>query len=64
MAHEAGKGSRPRPFSISQEEYESRWDAIFGRDLDKKEKEKQETDGASPSGKASDFDSDIPRFDP
>lgn len=34
MAHEAGKGSRPRPFSVSQAEYDSRWDAIFGRDLD------------------------------
>jgi hypothetical protein len=26
------KGSRPRPFSISQQEYDTRWDAIFGRD--------------------------------
>jgi len=39
MAHEAGKGSIPRPFSIAQEEYNSRWDAIFGRDS---KKEKQE----------------------
>lgn len=30
----SGKGSKPRPFSISQEEYEKRWDAIFGRDLE------------------------------
>lgn len=30
---EAGKGSRPRPFSISHEEWTNRWDAIFGRDL-------------------------------
>jgi hypothetical protein len=29
----SGKGSRPRPFSVSQEEYEKRWDMIFGRDL-------------------------------
>ena len=28
-----GKGSKPRPFSVSQQEYESRWDAIFGRDV-------------------------------
>ena len=27
-----GKGSTPRPFSISQAEYENRWEAIFGRD--------------------------------
>lgn len=33
MAHEAGKGSKRRLKSISQEEYESRWDAIFGKDL-------------------------------
>ena len=38
---EAGKGSSPRPFSVTQQEYDSRWDAIFGRDrvqeaLDKK----------------------------
>lgn len=27
------KGSRPRPFSVTQEEYNNRWDAIFARDL-------------------------------
>ena len=32
MAHEAGKGSSPRPYSVSNEEYANRWDAIFGRD--------------------------------
>ena len=26
-----GKGSVPRPFSVSNEEYAQRWDAIFGR---------------------------------
>ena len=30
---DGGKGSKSRPFSVSQKEYESRWDAIFGRDL-------------------------------
>jgi len=30
---EAGKGSAPRPFSVSQKEYEARWDVIFKRDL-------------------------------
>ena len=29
----SGKGSRPRPFSISQQEYDTRWDAIFQRDI-------------------------------
>jgi len=27
-----GKGSSPRPFSITQEQYDQRWDAIFNRD--------------------------------
>ena len=27
------KGSRARPFSVSQSEWDSRWDAIFGKDL-------------------------------
>ena len=44
MAHEAGKGSRPRPFSISQAEYDARWDAIFSRDgLDDKPKKEVDT---------------------
>jgi hypothetical protein len=27
------KGSRPRPFSVTQQEYDARWDAIFAKDL-------------------------------
>ena len=27
------KGSRPRPYSVSQAEWDTRWDAIFCRDL-------------------------------
>lgn len=34
---DGGKGSRPRPFSVTNEDYARRWDLIFGRDLDKKE---------------------------
>ena len=34
---DGGKGSKPRPFSVSQEEYDKRWDAIFQRDLPKEE---------------------------
>ncbi len=37
---DGGKGSKPRPFSVTQEEYDNRWDTIFGRDL--KEQEKRE----------------------
>jgi len=29
---DGGKGSSPRPFSISEEEYARRWEAIFGRE--------------------------------
>jgi len=37
------KGSRPRPFSVSQQEYDTRWDAIFSRDgLDDKTKKPAE----------------------
>ncbi len=31
---DGGKGSSPRPFSVSQDEYNKRWDAIFSRDLE------------------------------
>jgi hypothetical protein len=41
MSH-GGKGSKPRPFSVSQREYDTRWDAIFGRDL-KEEKQEDTT---------------------
>jgi hypothetical protein len=27
-----GKGCKPRPFSVTQEEYDNRWDMIFNRD--------------------------------
>lgn len=30
---DGGKGSKPRPFSVTQHEYDTRWDAIFGRDI-------------------------------
>jgi len=33
----SGKGSKPRPFSVSHEEWSTRWDAIFARDLDEQE---------------------------
>ncbi len=40
---EAGKGSKPRPFSVSHDEWSNRWDAIFRRDgLD--EEPKKEVD--------------------
>ena len=32
MGLNMSKGSTPRPFSVAQEQYEARWDLIFGRD--------------------------------
>lgn len=34
------KGSASRPFSVSNQEYANRWDAIFGKDNEKENKEK------------------------
>ena len=31
MSH-GGKGDKPRPFSVTQDEYDNRWNAIFQRD--------------------------------
>jgi hypothetical protein len=28
---DGGKGSKPRPYSVSNEEYANRWDAIFAK---------------------------------
>jgi hypothetical protein len=39
---DGGKGSKPRPFSVSQEEYDKRWDAIFQRDLPKEKPDYQD----------------------
>ena len=35
---DGGKGSSSRPFSVANEEYAKRWDAIFGRDLENEER--------------------------
>jgi hypothetical protein len=37
-----GKGSAPRPKSVSNEEYANRWDAIFQRDMRKIEDQQNE----------------------
>ena len=50
---EAGKGSKPRPFSVSQKEYDERWDAIFGRDVKKDEKVKNESSGSNTNNRQS-----------
>jgi len=42
---DGGKGSKPRPLSVSDLEYATRWDAIFNRDseTDKPTRNNQET---------------------
>lgn len=34
----SGKGSAPRPFNVTNEDYANRWDAIFSRDLPKEKR--------------------------
>jgi hypothetical protein len=45
---DGGKGSKPRPFSVSDQEYAARWDAIFATDseTDKPTRNNQETQDA------------------
>jgi len=42
---DGGKGSKPRPYSVANQEYADRWDAIFNRDseTDKPTRNNQET---------------------
>lgn len=51
---EAGKGSKPRPYSVSHTEWMNRWDAIFARDIeeDSMDEKKKGTCGCgrSPTG--------------
>ena len=39
---DGGKGSSPRPFSVSQEKYGSNFDAIFGKKVKPEVKQKKE----------------------
>lgn len=42
MAHEAGKGSGPRPFSVDHDEYAKRWETIFGHKKNLEQQKQQE----------------------
>ena len=55
---DGGKGSRPRPFSVSQQEFDNRWDAIFKKDKEMQVRVKENAEeigrcgcGRSPTGK-------------
>ena len=39
---EAGKGSRPRPYSVDQETFKSNWETIFGQSKEYFEKSRKE----------------------
>jgi len=49
---DGGKGSSPRPFSVSQAEYDARWDAIFSRDLKEEPEPEIEDEEEDPDGEA------------
>ena len=38
---DGGKGSSPRPFSVSNAEYAARWDTIFGKEVESAEVKKE-----------------------
>jgi hypothetical protein len=46
---DGGKGDKPRPFSVTQEEYDNRWNMIFQRD-NKTEAEKFDVGVQFPGG--------------
>ena len=45
--NEGGKGCKPRPFSVTQEEYDNRWDAIFNKTKEEKEEVVEEKEEKS-----------------
>ena len=50
---DGGKGSAPRPFSVSQEEWDNRWDNIFGKDKPKDESVTMQAPGTIGGAKVS-----------
>lgn len=43
------KGSTQRPFSVTNEEYENRWNAIFGKDNDSQENKEKALESDRPA---------------
>ena len=52
------KGSSPRPFAVSNEEYKNRWDAIFGKDNDQKKNEEKALEPSGPNSSCGSGSSD------
>jgi hypothetical protein len=55
---DGGKGSSPRPFSVTQSEFDNRWDNIFKKDKNMQVRVQEDEDkigqcgcGRSPTGK-------------
>ena len=48
MTSDGGKGHTQRPRSIADEEWASRWDAIFGRDKQEQPKKEDDDDMVKP----------------
>ena len=47
---DGGKGSKPRPFSVDQDQYSKNWDLIFGKRNEKAAEQTREVDQSSESG--------------
>lgn len=54
------KGSTQRPFSVSNQEYSNRWDAIFGRDNDSQENKEKALESDRPDNSRNSGSSDNP----
>ena len=57
----SGKGSSPRPFSVSAEDFSNRWDAIFSKgksNVNNVSKEASGPDGSTPTVTEQDRGSD------
>ena len=52
------KGSSPRPFKVSNEEYENRWNAIFGKDNDSQENKEKALESDRPNSSRNSGSSD------
>ncbi len=47
---DGGKGSKPRPYSVSQDEFGSNWDRIFGKKNENQDNETSEANQPAESG--------------
>jgi hypothetical protein len=47
---DGGKGSKPRPFSVDQDQFIKNWDLIFGKKNEKDAKQTSQTSESSEPG--------------